>query len=728
MTIAPVGIQHRPATVDDGWTRLAAAIAGWAVRHPRIATAVRRLRTTWIWLAPVVLLIAVIAVPQIREGIGVYFALGWVLVLWFWLCRTKTLSFGFVTGWFALAMTWSMAIAWLTTMLANGLSKVIGTTAVGGGPGADGAGIVIAGVCEESLKLLPLAVFAALATRRIARWTSTDFLLVGVVSGAAFQVCEELARRLYAHVARPGLMDLLTDSSGRGPASGYAQYSLSPLSGWSWQTDTGAWYAGHHVFTGVVAGSVGVGVAWWRSARGRTRIAQLAGRTAGLLLPLVAWWLVASVHAGYNAGTTLASNRWLDDDSPVPWLLRAGFRVSDRGRWLGAALLLFLLLCLYLDARRRRRYERPLGGDLDPGSITGSLPAALLWCVRGILDVVADLVALVRFAVGDVRRWATAHRRVGEEPLRLALARGRAAGAALRGFWGDSALDPATDTDRARAVRRTIAAAAVLVLLLAVFVLAPHWAKDVPDTWLGNWFAGLFDALADWWNDQPFAVQLLLIVGAAALITLSGGTFGAALWGVGIAAYIAGHGHAVAALIRDPRKAIADYLSHASPGSVALDALELALTLFPAGVGGRAGQLARRAMTPELERQIAARAAARAVRPVVFRSADPHVGALANQIERALPGRVVDVNNLVPMANGLKREIDIDLGNIVVQVKSGNARKLTGQLLKTAATTGRTTIGYAPDIGDAAWRNAAGQGVIIARNPTELIAIIKEIS
>src|SRR5689334_5892116 len=87
-----------------------------------------------------------------------------------------------------------------------------------------------------------------------------------------------------------------------------------------------------------------------------------------------------------------------------------------------------------------------------------------------------------------------------------------------------------------------------------------------------------------------------------------------------------------------------------------------------------------------------------------------HVADAANLIERAMPGRVVGVNTQARMSNGLSREIDVDLGDLIVQVKSGNARGLTGQLQATTSSTGRTVIGYAPGIPDAAWLNAARQG------------------
>ncbi len=110
----------------------------------------------------------------------------------------------------------------------------------------------------------------------------------------------------------------------------------------------------------------------------------------------------------------------------------------------------------------------------------------------------------------------------------------------------------------------------------------------------------------------------------------------------------------------------------------------------------------------------------------LFASQDPYVAGTANAIEAVFPGRVVGVNGMRPMSNGLSREVDIDLGNLLVQVKSGNARGLTGQIDKTQRTTGVPTIGYAPGISDAGWRNAASEGIVILRSQDELIAYLKE--
>ena len=110
----------------------------------------------------------------------------------------------------------------------------------------------------------------------------------------------------------------------------------------------------------------------------------------------------------------------------------------------------------------------------------------------------------------------------------------------------------------------------------------------------------------------------------------------------------------------------------------------------------------------------------------MFTSTDAYVASAANSIEAVLPGRVVGVNINRVMSNGLTREIDIDLGNIIVQVKGGQAKGLTGQILETQASTGVRTIGYAPGVSPGAWRSAAEQGIIIARSQDELLAYLRE--
>ena len=82
-----------------------------------------------------------------------------------------------------------------------------------------------------------------------------------------------------------------------------------------------------------------------------------------------------------------------------------------------------------------------------------------------------------------------------------------------------------------------------------------------------------------------------------------------------------------------------------------------------------------------------------------FTSADKYVGETANAIEAKYPGKVVDVNKIVKDSIGrILTDYDIELDNFIIQVKSGTAKGLTTQIQNTAASTGKTVIGYTPDL------------------------------
>lgn len=143
-----------------------------------------------------------------------------------------------------------------------------------------------------------------------------------------------------------------------------------------------------------------------------------------------------------------------------------------------------------------------------------------------------------------------------------------------------------------------------------------------------------------------------------------------------------------------------------------------------ASLTAKAANRALTQLTKEAATTLAAGTAVKAGR--VFTSADASVASAANSIEAAMPGRVVGVNINRTMTNGLTREVDIDLGNIIVQVKGGQAKGLTGQIVETGASTGVCTIGYAPGVTLGAWRSAAERGIVIARSQDELLAYLRE--
>ena len=87
----------------------------------------------------------------------------------------------------------------------------------------------------------------------------------------------------------------------------------------------------------------------------------------------------------------------------------------------------------------------------------------------------------------------------------------------------------------------------------------------------------------------------------------------------------------------------------------------------------------------------------------IWSGKDKYVPELANAIEKKYPGRVRAVEKIIKGSDGkIITDLDIDLDDIVIQVKSGSAKGLTAQMLRTAKATGRTVISYTPDIAQSA--------------------------
>ena len=81
-----------------------------------------------------------------------------------------------------------------------------------------------------------------------------------------------------------------------------------------------------------------------------------------------------------------------------------------------------------------------------------------------------------------------------------------------------------------------------------------------------------------------------------------------------------------------------------------------------------------------------------------WESTDPLVGDLANSIDDAMPGKVIDVNKVVKNTDGrIVTDFDIELDNAVIQVKSGGGKGLTTQLKNTSSVTTKEVVAYVPD-------------------------------
>jgi hypothetical protein len=365
----------------EWWQRLAGAWRVWAQGHEVALRRLRVMRAVGLWLSLAWLLVMVVVRPELRESLRVFGHVYWLLLVWFLLTRTRTVSWRLVAALFSAGVLWSAVVGRLLYEMAQAVgARDFGSLVVPGNVRGLGPMAALAGVGEESLKLLPLALLVVAAPGRARRFAVTDWLLLGFAAGLAFQAFEELARRTAVNVLRPGLSSVIHGVDNRGPETGYPQYGWGPAAGWS-EWEPGTQFPGHHATTALVAVTVGLAVAAWRHAGRRRGRAAIGWRALAVVAPPVMWWIVVSVHAGGNA-TVLVGDKWLTAENPsVPWLIRAGWQVGNHGVGLRWLLLLLLLVALLVDARHLHRGDRARadGGVLplpfDPAARAGPGPA-----------------------------------------------------------------------------------------------------------------------------------------------------------------------------------------------------------------------------------------------------------------------------------------------------------------------------------------------------------------
>jgi hypothetical protein len=532
-------------------------------------------RVWGLWAGLGLLLVLVVAVPAYRRGLAVYVACGFTLVLWFAVSRTRTVSWFAVARMFAVGVLFSWVIAWTSFRLVG---------AIGLDVFDDGPGTAVAGLTEESQKLVPLAVVALVAPGRVRRFAAADWVLLGLAAGLGFQAWEDLVRRVSEAVS-PSLGGLL----GQGPGSGYPQHGWGLLSGGfgTWQGAEVFGYPGHHVATALVAGCVGLGVALWRSGSSPRR------RVAAVVLPVVVWLAMMADHVGYNA--SLRDVDWTGaETSSVPWVLRMWWSHTGQGTGRGWLLLLVLGAALLVDAGRLYRAgavtDLPVGGwwarpRLLVDGLSARLPSS---------RVSVTPVALAVFVARDVVAPLLAYGRTQGETRRAAAARGRAMAMSLRRVRAAAIAATVDDADgreqRARRIVRAAASAALALLLLVGLLCAALLARRVgtdltPDASFG-WLAGQLEGLGGWWDSRGTGEKILIGAGIAALVVLSGGSFGLALGVSGAAVYVAEHGQGAAAFTRDPADATHDWWSTTTPTEAVVDVAEFGLTFAPGNIGG----------------------------------------------------------------------------------------------------------------------------------------------
>lgn len=290
-------------------------------RHPVLARCPGLSRLGLLALGAVWLVIVMLWFPNVRAGPGAYVGSVWILVCCIAAARTRTLSWRTCLRVFGLAVPWSAVIGlvsmWLSDRVFYTLAEAKATGDVfalndvevyASASSAVGASVAIAGVTEEALKLLPVALIVMLAPRRVRRFAIIDWLLLGIASGGAFMAFEELVRR--TNMLAPGHMGFCSqgDVGDRLECYGAPQLGIWPIGTGSYSADLAS-YAGHHVLTALVAVSVGLAIAAWRAAAGRR--GWWAIRTGALVAPLLMFWIAVVDHMARNAYAAGATDAWL---------------------------------------------------------------------------------------------------------------------------------------------------------------------------------------------------------------------------------------------------------------------------------------------------------------------------------------------------------------------------------------------------------------------------------
>ena len=564
----------------------------------RIFLALRRVRAVASWFALLVVLVAVAVSPTVRTALGAWVGCLWLVVCWFALARAKTVSWALTSGVFATGMPLALLIGTVSLWVCS---------AAGVTPSDTSASLVVASVVEEVLKLTPLAVLALVAPGRVRRFLVSDWIVLGVAAGAAFEAVEEVTRRIMLLTGHgSSFLDRLLCPEGgvrQLKCNGASTYSLIPLSGASGDVFV---YAGHAVVTGLVAGAIGLGIALWRRGRVHRGGYRAALQGLGILVPSWTWWVAVVDHMGRNASDYVL---WLQTGGEAPsWPIEVTASLTGYGHGRAGILLLMLALAWVIDSRTlwSGGYVSALESDNYANRwgpwrwrVWAGVPR------NAFGRFLADGACLVS-VVGIEWRWAwmtlmeaaafRQPRLLLTTPAKLRIAREEAA---------RTELDPAPEQWwRVRLAGLCAVAAGVLVI-----AMVPGLTRSMADG-LGEgqpyWLAGILDALGAAWESLSWEQKLGLMLLAGAIILLSGGTLGLAFEvGMGVAT-VFGAARGAAALMRDPQGTVARYLSTHTPAEIALDLAATALTTVGGGAASAmGGQMARGAYAATREARYA---------------------------------------------------------------------------------------------------------------------------
>ncbi|MCC3374417.1 PrsW family glutamic-type intramembrane protease [Cohnella sp. REN36] len=466
--------------------------AAWIGKYPSI----QKLFAIYAWVAFAFLLWGLIRYEDSRTMLVQYLWSFYVLLQFWFLCRSKTLPWKQVS---LLALSGALVVVPFTALTLNAIHGLAG------GRTRDVWSMAVATpIVEEAWKLLPLGAMLLFA-RRATAFSLGDYAIVGAASGVGFQLMEELTRRWINH----GVI-----------AKTYG-YSYTMLGGETIHWDFFSLFPGrfepslfptvmtvsHPVHTALVALGCGMAV----RLRKRTNCASFA------FPAILLGWAILD-HAAYNG----------QDELPK-WLMRFHAWTGSGYETRGFFLLLLAAALIWDYAALNRVRDR--------------LPA---YRFEPVLNPLSEWIGMAAAWAGRRGSFLQAMRFYRERrELGFAMLYGNAEAAGR--------IEPLKAKLDGRLAKLAAGAAALLLLAgvgagwLAYVGQASHVLGD------GACFACMFESLQRWWDRLGGHEQAAIVLGAFALAMLFVGFWPALGFAMTVAS-TAGSGREIADYIRHPRK------------------------------------------------------------------------------------------------------------------------------------------------------------------------------
>ena len=111
----------------------------------------------------------------------------------------------------------------------------------------------------------------------------------------------------------------------------------------------------------------------------------------------------------------------------------------------------------------------------------------------------------------------------------------------------------------------------------------------------------------------------------------------------------------------------------------------------------------------------------------VYTSTSPYVGELATNIEKEFPNKIIGFERDIFKPDDTKlTDFDIELDNLIIEVKSGSGNKLTKQMDNILSVAGeKTVVVYGPTLGKHIKKAMTDRGVRIFTNQKDLLDFIR---